>query len=559
MSVVWRAYDEALGRPVAVKLLTARYVAHASSRDRIRTEAQAAAVLSHPHITSVHDYGESPTAAGEPTPYVVMELLTGPTLAERLRSGPLPVRTALQVAAQVASALAAAHGSGLVHRDVKPGNVMLTPTGAKVLDFGLAAPVGERDEVVAGGEVWGTPAYLAPERLTGGQVVPASDVYALGLLLYVGLTGRKPWPARTVQELLDAHRYREPDPLPPIAGLPPEVVALCRRCLAKDPVDRPAAHEAARVLAGAVGWRVGAPVPPRPGPLADRLTPVYSHRLPPGAVPDRVRTPVPAAAPAPVELDPFPTGPTVAYRPDRRPPVGSPPWWRAVALAGSTAAVIVSATAGLWVIGGDPGRLPATEQGAAGLGTAVFAPTPTPTVSSPTGIGAAAVAETGRPAPADRPGHQPGDGEPGTGGGMPGATAGAGSSGSGAGSPGSGPTAPGSPGTSSPGGGSAGPMPGPTSPASTPPDSGSGSTDPTTSPSPTPDPVSGSWQPEGGTVSAECAADQARLLSWAPDEGYAVGMVVPGPALQVSVEFTGPGTVTVVIQCVSGAPVATIS
>ena len=253
MSVVWRAHDEVLDRPVAVKVL-APGAADDRSRDWIRAEARAAARLSHPHITGVHDYGESATSDGEPLPYVVMELVNGPTLAQRLARGRLPVRTALLVGAQVAAALAAAHARGLVHRDVKPGNVLLSPAGAKVVDFGIAAVAGARADSPSQGIVWGTPAYLAPERLAGGEVVPATDVYALGLVLYRLLADAMPWPMDTVSQMLKAHRYAEPAPLPALPQVPDEVAEICHRCLAKAPGDRPTAADVARVLAHASGW-----------------------------------------------------------------------------------------------------------------------------------------------------------------------------------------------------------------------------------------------------------------------------------------------------------------
>jgi serine/threonine-protein kinase len=257
MSVVWRAYDEVLGRQVAVKVLVSQDGADAAARERIRTEAQAAARLTHPHIAGVHDYGESETASGEAVPYVVMELVHGPTLAQRLNAGPLPVRAALLVGAQVAAALAAAHARGLVHRDVKPGNVVLSPGGAKVVDFGIAAVAGEPGGP-SDGKLWGTPAYLAPERLTGGEVVPESDVYALGLLIYRLLAGSLPWKAETVSQMLEAHQYTEPAPLSDLPGVPADVADLCRRCLAKQPDERPSAGEVARLLAGISGWHVAA-------------------------------------------------------------------------------------------------------------------------------------------------------------------------------------------------------------------------------------------------------------------------------------------------------------
>ena len=251
MSIVWRAYDEVLNRQVAIKVLAGN--ADGPSRERIRGEARAAARLTHPHITSVHDFGEARGESGELVPYVVMELVRGPTLSERLKAGRLPVGAALLICAQVAAALAAAHARGLVHRDVKPGNVMLSPAGAKVMDFGIAAVAGDLSESPVDGEIWGTPAYLAPERLTGGEVLPASDVYALGLLLYRLLAGRPVWRAETVTQMLLAHQYEEPAPLPPLDGVPEPVAVLCQQCLAKRPEDRPSAGEAARVLAEASG------------------------------------------------------------------------------------------------------------------------------------------------------------------------------------------------------------------------------------------------------------------------------------------------------------------
>jgi serine/threonine-protein kinase len=234
MSVVWRGYDEVLGRQVAVKLLAADFAAAADFRLRIRREAQAAARLSHPHITGVYDYGEAPDG----TPYVVMELIEGESLAHRLAAGRLPWPLALRICAQVAEALAAAHDRGLVHRDVTPANVMLAASGVKVVDFGISALVGEH-----GGPVVGTPAYLAPEQLAGAPAQAATDVYALGLLLYQSLSGRLPWSSET------SRRYRSTIPLPAIRGLPPEVAALVAECLNVDPTRRPASEAVGRRLA----------------------------------------------------------------------------------------------------------------------------------------------------------------------------------------------------------------------------------------------------------------------------------------------------------------------
>ena len=252
MSVVWKAHDQLLDRSVAVKVLAGLHASTPAARLRIRAEARAAAQLWHPNVTNVYDYGESSTGSDQRVPYVVMELLPGRTLSQRLADGPLVPRAALRICAEVGSALAAAHARGLVHRDVKPSNIMLTPSGAKVVDFGLAAVAGQA-ELDDDGELRGTPAYLAPERLTGGEVLPASDVYALGLLIHRALTNDLPWQAETTTQMLNAHVYVEPAPLPPINGVLPEVNQICHRCLAKAPADRPSAGEVAAVLAGAAG------------------------------------------------------------------------------------------------------------------------------------------------------------------------------------------------------------------------------------------------------------------------------------------------------------------
>ncbi|GHJ11764.1 hypothetical protein TPA0907_61310 [Micromonospora humidisoli] len=270
MSVVWRGYDQVLGRQVAVKVLASRLASDRAFRHRIRIEAQAAARLCHPNITNVYDYGES-EQVGLTVPYVVMELVDGGPLTARLgRDGQLPWREAVTIGAEVTSALATAHARGVVHRDVTPGNVMLTATGVKVVDFGISALVGE-SEKGPDGALLGTPAYLAPERLDNGQVSPATDVYAVGLLLYRMLTGRLPWQASTTTQMLRAHMYHDPEPMPPVRGLPDEVVELVGRCLAKRPEDRPATAEVARTLAAAAGMVAAVPVSPAPGRMDPAL------------------------------------------------------------------------------------------------------------------------------------------------------------------------------------------------------------------------------------------------------------------------------------------------
>ncbi|WBB68934.1 serine/threonine-protein kinase [Micromonospora sp. WMMD812] len=274
MSEVWRAHDVVLDRPVAVKLISAGQDGLDSSVERIRTEARAAARLVHPNVASVHDFGTCATLPDRRMPYIVMELAEGETLAAHLRAGPLDWRIAVRVCAEVSAALAAAHAHGIVHRDVKPANVILTPAGVKVLDFGIALRAGAPDPA-PDGMVVGTPAYLAPEQLDRAPATPAADMYALGVLLYYCLTGRLPYPAETATQLFGARRRQRPEPLPGIDGLPPEVVELCRRCLADEPADRPSSLVAALLLAEAVDARVYVPMhlPTAPRPRRARVRP----------------------------------------------------------------------------------------------------------------------------------------------------------------------------------------------------------------------------------------------------------------------------------------------
>ena len=258
MGEVWAARDLLAVRPVAVKVLGGAFAGDGRAAERLRREARAAGRLEHPNIARVLDLGEH-----DGRPYLVMELLEGESLAERIgRAGPMAPAEAALVVAAVAGALEAAHRAGVVHRDVKPGNVFLTAGGeVKVLDFGIALAAGEA--ALTTGDLIGTAAYLAPERVLGQRATPAADVYALGVVLYELLAGRRPFEAGSEIELAMAHVNARPASLALVApSAPPHLVAACEQAMAKDPSARPSSAAAvARLL------RPQAPAGPATRPL----------------------------------------------------------------------------------------------------------------------------------------------------------------------------------------------------------------------------------------------------------------------------------------------------
>ena len=229
---VWRATDLLLSRPVAVKVLRPEYADHPETLDRFRKEARHAGSISHAHVAQVFDYG--PAGPSWP-PYLVMEFVDGPSLADMLAVDPVEPAFALDVIAQAADGLAAAHRAGLVHRDVKPGNLLMGPEGqVKVTDFGIAYAAGQAP-VTGPNLVMGTTQYMAPERIAGGPGTPASDLYALGIVLHECLTGVPPYEGAP-SDVMAAHLYL---PLPPLpANVPPELDDLVARLTAKDPAAR---------------------------------------------------------------------------------------------------------------------------------------------------------------------------------------------------------------------------------------------------------------------------------------------------------------------------------
>ena len=203
---MWRAVDVRLDRTVAVKLLRPDLAESPRARERAEIEARAAARLVHPNIAVVHDAGHVRRGLRPRLPYLVMEFVDGETLCQRLDGqGSMPWQRAVRIAVQIADALAAAHLHRVVHRDIKPGNIILTPSRVKVVDFGLAAFIGVLPAGPAG-VLLGTPEYMAPEQIRGEPVTAAADIYALGLVLLQMLTGALPWTAADRHSLLQERR-----------------------------------------------------------------------------------------------------------------------------------------------------------------------------------------------------------------------------------------------------------------------------------------------------------------------------------------------------------------
>ena len=237
MGDVWRGTDLAIDRRVAIKLLRSERADDEDGLARFRAEAHHAGSLSHPNIAQVFDYGEARTA--EPG-YLVMELVEGLSLTRILDDGPLPPGDVMDVVAQAARGLAAAHRAGLVHRDIKPGNLLVRLDGlVKITDFGIATAAGETpvtQPVTQPGMLIGTPAYLAPERISGVPATPATDLYALGVVAHQCLTGKVPFAGEPLAVAL-AHLDRGIPPLPP--SVPPAVAALVADLTRQDPAARP--------------------------------------------------------------------------------------------------------------------------------------------------------------------------------------------------------------------------------------------------------------------------------------------------------------------------------
>lgn len=233
MGEVWEATDHVIGRTVAIKILKDEYMGDPGFLERFRAEARHAALVNHEGIASVFDYGEENGSA-----FLVMELVPGEALSTILeRDGELSADKTLDIVAQTASALQAAHAAGLVHRDIKPGNLLITPDGrVKITDFGIAR-IADQVPLTATGQVMGTVQYLSPEQASGHPASPATDTYSLGIVAYECLAGKRPFTGESQVAIAMAQINEQPPPLPPTVPIP--VQNLVMAMIAKKPADRP--------------------------------------------------------------------------------------------------------------------------------------------------------------------------------------------------------------------------------------------------------------------------------------------------------------------------------
>ena len=294
MGEVWSADDIRLARIVALKILRPELTGDPEFVERFRTEARITASLNHPGIASVYDYGEVGGGAGpylSGTAYLVMELIAGESLSAVLaRTGRLSAPRTLDVLDQTGRALQHAHTRSLVHRDIKPGNLLITPGGqVKITDFGIAK-VAHQAPVTRMGMVMGTAQYISPEQAAGQEAVPASDIYSLGVVAYECLAGTLPFPNENAVAMALAHVRDAPRPLPP--DIPPAVSALVMQMLVKDPATRfpngAALAQAVGQVRGSRGRGAAGTAPPA---ARTRAVPVAPAKAPPAG-----RPPTPPAA-----------------------------------------------------------------------------------------------------------------------------------------------------------------------------------------------------------------------------------------------------------------------
>ncbi len=366
MGVVYQAWDSGLKRFVAIKFLSPRLAVSSLARVRFVREAQAAAAINHANVVTIHAIGEH-----DGLPYFVMEYVAGITLADRLeREGMLERKSILRIGIQIARGLAAAHDQGLIHRDVKPANVLLESglDRVKITDFGLACVTAERWRLTASGVVLGTPPYMSPEQAAGSSVDHRSDLFGLGSLLYHACAGEPPFPGPNVLAILDAVRHREPRPIRDLnPEIPPALEAHILRLMAKNPADRFAsADDLVQALSDELAPLQGQGADRSPLEIEHDLERLPRSRPAPRAEGFEIVDTLDDPLPAPPVKEPFTT-------PIFPPPL---PWWvrslPAIALAASVpiAAVAILYYLPSWWQGRDEQSLISLLIGLAGL--AVF-------------------------------------------------------------------------------------------------------------------------------------------------------------------------------------------
>src|SRR5919108_2439403 len=317
MGEVFAAHDLRLEREVALKLLRAELVDQKAMRERVLAEARLAARLTHPHVVAVLDTGEQ-----EGRPYVVMERLSGHTLRDELAAGPLPEERVRDIGLQVLRALGAAHELGIVHRDVKPGNVLDAGVGTwKVADFGIAKWLHADETLTGTGELLGSPSYLAPERIEGHEAGPASDLYAVGVLLYESIRGRRPYTATDPISLATQITEGAFEPIRNACpDADPRLVAVIERAMQREPGARfPDAHEMAVALSGEELTEDVAPAPVTDHPTGSGDDGQATATIEVPRLERTARLPAqPAAAPA-SDAEPDTTPPPVSAAPPAPP------------------------------------------------------------------------------------------------------------------------------------------------------------------------------------------------------------------------------------------------
>jgi serine/threonine-protein kinase len=374
MGEVWQASDNRLGRSVAVKILRPELSGDPEFLHRFRIEARTVASLDHHGIAAVHDYGESEGPAGRATAYLVMELVRGEPLSTHIARGPIAVDETLRLLEEAAWALHAAHERGFVHRDVKPGNILVRTDGVvKLTDFGIAKAA-DAVPVTRSGMVMGTAHYIAPEQASGAEAGPAGDVYSLGIVGYECLVGHRPFRAESAVAVAMMQVRDQPPPLPDT--IPQRVRALIETTLVKDPTLR---YGTGGEFAEAVAAVRRGERPPLPASVSGATAVVSPPAPPRRGRSTAVATPPAAAVPAPAPVEPEPAAPPRPATRPVRPPVAPPTpivplRLQPVARSGRTVLVVLfvlltlaAVTLGVLILRSGPGGLGTLSLGASSL------------------------------------------------------------------------------------------------------------------------------------------------------------------------------------------------